>query len=115
MYCIELIGPEESLFNLAKECSRPECGLTFAAAAYSEGLREGKMTMFGQSGVLGLVHFLWRPKTDDSNRALLLWAHPSVGPRIANWLMSALGLETRDENESASNLVTMRKDVKFNR
>ncbi|XP_028327552.1 ribonucleases P/MRP protein subunit POP1 [Gouania willdenowi] len=81
--CIELHGEEDKLLAALSQLTSKDTGPTFASAVCLSGCRQGSLTVYkaGQypSHPLGLVTFLWRPRTQGSAlRQLWIWAHPTL-------------------------------------
>jgi ribonuclease P/MRP protein subunit POP1 len=92
-----------------------ECGLTFGARAFLDGLREGSTMLFHQNtfpyGAIGIVSFLWKPpeevKSNDmeisENRTLWIWAHPAFYQELLDELISLFRF-TAVKNETHADL-----------
>jgi len=86
MCCIEITGPEGILFENLKKCANIQNGLTFVSKCYTEGLREGNITMFHPENLkpIGNVSITWKPRTDQNQRVIWIWTHPTYFQEVVD-------------------------------
>jgi ribonuclease P/MRP protein subunit POP1 len=92
-----------------------ECGLTFGAKAFLDGMREGSVMLFHQNtfpyGAIGVVNFLWKPseeiKSDNmeisETRTLWMWVHPAFYQELLDELILLFNF-TAVKNEADTDL-----------
>lgn len=101
--CIDVTGPEIEILAGLQQCCSTACGLTFAARAYMDGLREGSVAMYHPNAypykTIGNVSFVWKPRTSDSNRSLWLWLHPTFHEEVVECLKTVFNLRKNDETD----------------
>ncbi|XP_050091315.1 ribonucleases P/MRP protein subunit POP1 [Anopheles aquasalis] len=97
--CVEVRGPESTLFDGLRRMGSERVGLTMAAKAYGAGTRAGYVWLFEDGhypyGCLGRVRFVWRATVANDQRGRTVWifAHPSFYRRLVEQLVSIFGLK----------------------
>lgn len=106
---IEIHGPLDVLRNgferMRGRGNSHELGI--CAKAYIGGQREGSIELFSIDsypyGALGRFQFIWkRPKQNDTQRTLWLFAHPSVYQQLVDEICKLFELEVQDDMDIKS-------------
>lgn len=102
---IEICGPLDVLRNGFERLRGNGLGLGICAKAYIGGQREGSIELFEMDsypyGALGRFQFIWkRPREDEMQHRLWLFAHPSVYQKLTTELCKLFSLEQKEEEVS---------------
>ena len=118
MCCIEIHGPEKDIIHGLSSLCDPKMGLTFGAAAFLSGTREGRVTVFRRNnlagGPIGLVTFLWRNGDTPEARTLWTWSHPAFCYEFLNELNATFAPHPEASLEHSGIKITLNKG-KLNR
>lgn len=110
---IEIRGTLDVLKKGFERMRGESLGLGICAKAFIDGQREGTIELFAIDsypfGALGCFQFIWQPpKTDDEQRRLWLFAHPSIYQKLVDELCKLFELTEQEDSKSKlhSNPVT---------
>ncbi|XP_063976489.1 ribonucleases P/MRP protein subunit POP1 [Diachasmimorpha longicaudata] len=100
--CIELTGPEGVLIERLRVHSRDE--LSFGARLYLAGSREGSLMFYKRDHCpVGVVHFFWRPRVEESLRTLWIWVHPAFFDDVVHEISLSFGFSGTAGGQASMN------------
>lgn len=102
---IEICGSLDVLRSGFERMRGPGLGLGICAKAFIDGQREGTIELFAIDsypyGGLGRFQFIWKQaESNETQRRLWLFAHPSVYQKLVDELCKLFKLDVQDEVES---------------